>query len=347
MLQLSTASSVSINTTVSNGQDPTPSNETPHDSHPSYPEGQEIDNPAVEKRRFELCIYLIWVGIISNPAQHISDQAFDSDSTFGIDLQEFMSKYHTNDLVERLFVVGIFILAMLYGNNASYLLDSSDSSNIAIIIFLVVLGSFIVVEAAYSRYIASLRREIALRVAFAALTLPSWIPATFITSLTKAAIILEYLMSAFMATPPPERLLRQDHFKNFDSDHWAERIQDFLIIILGEGVLSIIKGSPLGRGITNQAGNGVLALIAYYVLSGFYFNGDQSRRYVHTKGNLKISNRYVRLLPRMLVVVIVKTQEILGTRSNPLVQESKTSGEEEHKEVRDLELELAFTDERP
>ena len=318
MLQLSTASSVSINTTVSNGQDPTPSNETPHDSHPSYPEGQEIDNPAVEKR--EYCKRLVqrvdwrahsrplWAVYLSDLGRHHQQSSttylrpgfrlrlnirywwrrlrlchsFLIAWRIWKDLQEFMSKYHTNDLVERLFVVGIFILAMLYGNNASYLLDSSDSSNIAIIIFLVVLGSFIVVEAAYSRYIASLRREIALRVAFAALTLPSWIPATFITSLTKAAIILEYLMSAFMATPPPERLLRQDHFKNFDSDHWAERIQDFLIIILGEGVLSIIKGSPLGRGITNQAGNGVLALIAYYVLSGFYFNGDQSRRYVHT-----------------------------------------------------------------
>lgn len=58
-------------------------------------------------------------------------------------------------------------------------------------------------------------------------------------------------------------------------------IQDFFIIILGEGVLSLIKDSPLGRGITSQAGAGVLALMAYYVLSGFYFNGDQSRRYVH------------------------------------------------------------------
>lgn len=34
--------------------------------------------------RFELFIDLIWVGSISNLAQHISDQAFGSDSTFGI-----------------------------------------------------------------------------------------------------------------------------------------------------------------------------------------------------------------------------------------------------------------------
>lgn len=256
--------------------------------------------------RFELFIDLIWVGIISNLAEHFSDQAFGSNSTIPIgtdvfefillfliawriwkDLQEFMSKYHTNDLVERLFVVWIIILAMLYGNNAPYLLDPGDSSsNVAIVVFLVVLGSFIVVETAYSVYIPSLRREIALRVALVALSVPLWISAIFVAIPTKAglvsaAITVEYLAAIFVATPLAERLLKQDRSENFDADHWVERIQDFFIIILGEGVMSLIKGSPLGQGITDQAATGVLALVAYYVLSGFFFNGDQSRRYVH------------------------------------------------------------------
>ena len=197
-----------------------------------------------------------------------------------------MSKYHTNGLVERLFVVWIIVLAMLYGNNAPYLLILEDSSNVAIVIFLVVNGSFIIIEGAFSVYIPSLRRELLLRSAFAVLTLPLWIPAALTTlptraSLVSAAIVIEYAMAAVTVTPPVERLLKRDHLENFDADHWVERIQDFFIIILGEGVLSLIKDSPLGRGITSQAGAGVLALLAYYVLSGFYFNGDQSRRYVH------------------------------------------------------------------
>lgn len=241
------------------------------------------------------------MGIIGNLAEHFSDQAFSTDSTFSVgenvfefiilfliawriwkDLQEFMSKYHTNDLVERLFVVWIIILAMLYGNNAPSLIG--DSSSVAVIIFLVVLGSFMVVETAYSVFIPSLRREIILRVAFAALSLPLWISALYVAYPTKAgltAIVVGYLTAAFMASPPIKRLLKQDHIENFDADHWVERIQDFFIIILGEGVLSLIRGSPLGHGITDQAGTGVSALVAYYVLSGFYFNGDQSCRYVH------------------------------------------------------------------
>ena len=197
-----------------------------------------------------------------------------------------MSKYHTNDIVERFFVVWIIVLAMLYGNNAPYLLDTRDPSNVAIVVFLVVLASFIIVESAYSLFLPSLRRELLLRLILSIATLGIWIPATFVYYPTRAglifaAIITEYAAAGFMATPIAEYLIQQDRFENFHPDHWVERIQDFFIIILGEGVMSLIKGSPLGRGITTQAGTGVQVLISYYVLCGFYFNGDQSRRYVH------------------------------------------------------------------
>ena len=245
------------------------------------------------------------MGIISNLAEHFSDQAFGTDSgvstgdavvefvvLFSIawriwkDLQEFMSRYHTNDVVERSFVVWIIILATLYGNNAPFLFDTQEPSNVAIVVFLVVLASFLVIESAYSFFLPCLRREVAFRIACTSLTLSLWIPAIYTTYPVKAglvwsAIFILYLMAAFLDTPPAERLLKKEHAQNVDMDHWVERIQDFYIIIVGEGVMSLIKGSPLGRGLTPQAGTGVLALLAYYVLSGFYFNGDLSRRYVH------------------------------------------------------------------
>lgn len=95
--------------------------------------------------RFQIFSDLNWVGIIGNLAQNFSDHAFGTDSTLRIGegvyefivlfliawrirngLHEFMSKYHTNNLVERLFVVWIIILAMLHGNNAPYLLDTRE-----------------------------------------------------------------------------------------------------------------------------------------------------------------------------------------------------------------------------
>lgn len=255
--------------------------------------------------RFELFIDLIWVGIIGNLAEHFSDQAFNIDVgpmiaratlefvilfllawRFWKYLQEFMGKYRTNDLVERTFVLWALMLAMLYGNNAPYLLDSEDPSSIAIVFYLVFRASLLAVEAIYSLYLPQIRRRILVQ---SMLTLPLlglWIPAIIFpyparAGLALSAVIAEYWVAALIDTPLVERFLKEDRKELFNTDHWVERIQDFFIIVLGEAVLSLIRGSPLGRGLTRQSTAGALALVAYYVVSCFFFNGDQSRKYVH------------------------------------------------------------------
>ena len=118
--------------------------------------------------------------------------------------------------------------------------------------------------------------------------LPLWIVAMYCNNILKAglcfaAINVENLAGFIIDTPYiTNRFLHEkDRGERFDATHWIERINDFYIIILGEGVLSLIRGSPLGRGITRQAEGGILSLIMYYTLSNFYFNGDQSKRYIH------------------------------------------------------------------
>lgn len=255
--------------------------------------------------RFELFIDLIWVGIIGNLAEHFGDQAFSVDSQFEIGraifefmilfliawriwkyLQEFMSKYRTNDIIERAFVVWVLILAMLYGNNAPYLLDEHERSNLTIVIYLVYKTSMLLIEAYYSFHLAHIRRRTFLQFALSFPTVALWIGAMFSNypiraTLCFVAVCLEYWATALIETPLADRFLKDDRKEIFNVDHWVERIEDFFILILGEGVLSLIKGSPLGHGITVQAAAGILALLIYYVLSGLFFNGDSSRRYIH------------------------------------------------------------------
>ena len=64
-----------------------------------------------------------------------------------------------------------------------------------------------------------------------------------------------------------------------DAEHFTERLENFFIIILGEGVLLLIKGSPLGGGFSQRLNGGVLTLVVLYCLAILYFNGDQTRRY--------------------------------------------------------------------
>lgn len=205
-----------------------------------------------------------------------------------MNLSNFMNKYHTNDTVERLFIIWQLALAMIYGNNAPDLVDDTAESqtNIPIIVYLISRFSYTVLEGAYSVYLPFHRRGALLRFLTALPTVGIWIGALYTVypvnaGLLITAIFMEFLIYSLVETPLFEKFLREERSKVFDADHWVERIQDFFIIILGEGVLNLIKGSPLGRGITPEAGTGVVAMIIYFFLSALYFNGDQSRKYVH------------------------------------------------------------------
>lgn len=264
----------------------------------------KVDGDAI-LGRFELFIDLIWVGIIGNLADHFSDQAFSTDTKYTVGraifefvllflvawrmwkfLQEFMSKYRTNDLMERMVVVWLLILAVCWGNDAPYILNPEEPSSLAISVYLVFKVSILAVEAYYSVHLPYIRRRIILQSAMSIPILALWLPAFWLRYLTRgalliAAIVLEYWTSALVDTPLAARFIKDERSEILHTGHWVERVQDFYVIILGEGVLNLIRGSPLGIGITPKTGAGVSALWVYYVLSCLFFNGDSSKRYVH------------------------------------------------------------------
>jgi low temperature requirement protein LtrA len=84
-----------------------------------------------------------------------------------------------------------------------------------------------------------------------------------------------------MASPLSDRLLSGGWERSLNINHYVERMQGFFIIILGEGVFRLIEGSPSGVGLNPATGTILLALLLYYVLHWLYFNGDQSKQFVH------------------------------------------------------------------
>jgi low temperature requirement protein LtrA len=94
--------------------------------------------------------------------------------------------------------------------------------------------------------------------------------------------VVEQPLAIFQASPFGERLLAPSGFKRtVNIDRYIERYEGFFIIILGEGVFRLIEGSPSGMGITKRSGTVVTTLMLYYVLHWLYFNGDQSKQFVH------------------------------------------------------------------
>ena len=268
---------------------------------------ETLANPIAEKRRFELFIDLTWAGIIANIAEDFSHGAFEPESTISIGraftasivltliawrlwkfLQVFMSTYATNDIIERAFVVWFLILALIYGNNAPYFFAEKDQTDTAVIVYLIAKGSLLCLETAYAFFIPGLRKSVLLRWILTGPLSAFWIACFFVGYPTKAgfaitAVTLEFIAASIMTSP-----WLGHHFKlggelhpEIDVDHWVERLRDFFIIILGEGVVNFIRNSPLGPGVTWKMGTGIIALAIFYFLVNIYFNGDQSRNYVH------------------------------------------------------------------
>ena len=139
-----------------------------------------------------------------------------------LNLSNFMNKYHTNDLVERLFVVWQLALAMTYGNNAPYLIDDTaqNRTNIPIIVYLISKFSYTILESAYSIFLPFHRRGVLTRFLCALPALGLWFAALYTAYPTDAillitAIFLEFLVYTVVDTPLFERLLREERAKTF------------------------------------------------------------------------------------------------------------------------------------
>jgi low temperature requirement protein LtrA len=121
---------------------------------------------------------------------------------------------------------------------------------------------------------------------FTAITTGLWVLVLFIPYPHKIILLalanaVEHPVAVFLASPTADRLLANNIKRNPDVDHCVDRHEGFFIIILGEGVFRLIEGSPSGMGLNAQTGTVLTALLSYYMLHWLYFNGDQSKEYVH------------------------------------------------------------------
>ncbi|EXJ72379.1 uncharacterized protein A1O5_04883 [Cladophialophora psammophila CBS 110553] len=73
--------------------------------------------------------------------------------------------------------------------------------------------------------------------------------------------------------------------KALDVHHFQSRMSNFFIIILGEGVLQLVKDGPLVLGLNGSTGIMVWILLIYYEFSFLYFNRDGSRRFIPAATN--------------------------------------------------------------
>ena len=104
------------------------------------------------RERLDLCIDLIWVGIISNLSEVFSEWYFSTDpghlgEAFAVFLlaflpafriwnvlREFMNDYYMDDIIQRIFIFWVLLLSVFFGNNVAYLNEDGPGAKFVCII---------------------------------------------------------------------------------------------------------------------------------------------------------------------------------------------------------------------
>lgn len=270
-------------------------------------EERSTDNLFKQLSRLDLFVDLVWVGIIANLSHTFGEQAFsDSGTGIGSALLEFMllflpiwrlwdqlrsfgSNFYNDDAIQRQFICWILVLAVLYGINAPYAFKPHEEKNslmLLITVYLVARGSFVAAHGIQCIFMPFLRRQFLVIFCGTLISAGLWIPAIWVgypakISLLVLANAIEYPADILIASPVGERLLTGGWKKAIHFNHYIERHEGFFIIILGEGVLRLVDGSPSGMGLNGTAGTVMIVLLMYYMIHYLYFNGDQAKEFVH------------------------------------------------------------------
>lgn len=255
------------------------------------------------RERVDLFIDLVWVGIISNISEVFSSIYFEGKGEAGLAflnfmliflpawrlwnfLREFLNMYYMDDTLQRLFVFWILVLSVFFGNQVAYYVEDFDTvkSN-AVSIYLFARASFLIMELIYSIWIPWLRKLI---FAGSILAMPStamWIAVIYLPAHKAVvpavlAVVWEYSVPLLLETPLGDALLPGEYRKEIDPIHLRGRMGSFLLITIGEGVLMIVRGGPLGVGFNGVTALAVWTLMIYFILAYLYFARDQSIRYI-------------------------------------------------------------------
>lgn len=203
------------------------------------------------------------------------------------DLREIMNSYYTDDLVQRLIVLWVMALLILYANNAPHIeeLAALRTTVGAYMCARFTTGTVFVISS-FASYQHRAQARIMGGCMFVGLCL--CIPLFFegISLRAKAGnvaavIIFSETSWAITLSPWLKRQLGLTYSTAVDIAHEIDRMAAFLIIVLGEFVYSVIVGNPAGTGVTAGYGKAVATLVIAFTLNWIYVSGDGSIEATH------------------------------------------------------------------
>ncbi|KIX02059.1 uncharacterized protein Z518_07998 [Rhinocladiella mackenziei CBS 650.93] len=204
------------------------------------------------------------------------------------DAKENANNYYNDDVLQRVGVLWVMALLVVYGNNANLVTEDIGAIRLTVATYMVLRFSQICLYALYS--IASHHHRTQNRAYFLAILvgLCIWIPLLFesISLRTKIAvavvgIVYEEFCYVLTFGPWLARWLKLDYSTAVDIDHENDRYTAFTILVLGEFTYAILVGSPAAGALTLKTLRAVETLIIAFCFNSMYVYCDGATESVH------------------------------------------------------------------
>lgn len=194
-----------------------------------------------------------------------------------------MNSYYTDDLAQRLVVLWVMALMVLYSNNAASADEDIWAMRTAVGAYMVarftVACAFIVTS--FASYHHRVQARIMAGFMFVGLIIivPLLVDEDRVSLRAKcgviaAALVYQEATWALTLSPWLKRRLRLTYSTAVDLAHEVDRLAAFFIIILGEFVLTIVLHNPAGTGISLGYLKAFCTLVVAFSLNWVYASGD-------------------------------------------------------------------------
>ena len=194
-----------------------------------------------------------------------------------------MNSFYNDDLLQRVLILWVMALMVVYGNNAP-LVDEDISAMRAAV------GSYMAARFSLScihifNSIASYQHRPQQRLWFglSIITLAVYIPLYFESvsirgkiAAAAVAVVFEEIAWVFTYSPAAKKLLKVKYSTAVDIPHEVDRFAAFYIIALGEFLYLIIVGSNAAVGFNERLLRAIWTLVIAFCLNWLYVHADGS-----------------------------------------------------------------------
>ncbi|KAF3399828.1 hypothetical protein F1880_008400 [Penicillium rolfsii] len=249
--------------------------------------------------RFELFLDLLYVAILSNFADALAEDISGAKLVKYIlvlapswhvwsDIRELMNSFYNDDLLQRLLILWLMAALVVYGNNAPLVDEGIGAMRAAVGSYMIARVTCNLAHVVFSFASYQHRQQQRLWVILSTICLCIYIPLYFEhvpirgkVAAAGVAVSLEEITWVFSYSSAAKKLLRVKYSTAVDVPHEIDRFAAFYIIVLGEFVYLIIKGSNAAVGLNERLLRAIWTLVIAFCLNWLYIHADGSMESIH------------------------------------------------------------------